>query len=115
MLSQPWPEVDESLQQEGQRDRVEFVLLVSQTLSLSLSLSLSTSKYRNLLPPSLKVNGRKSAILSLPSDLVETMATEELRREVVRGAVGEGVIEGEAEVGRVVVVPHRHLANIVTK
>ena len=40
--------------------------------------------------------------------------TDRLHSEVVRGAVGEGVIGGEGEVKRVVVVPHRHLANIVT-
>lgn len=60
------------------------------------------------------MNGRKRAILSLPSHLLDS-EEEELSREVVRGAVREGVIGGEGEVGRVVVVPHRHIANIVTR
>ena len=60
----------------------------------------------------LQVNGRKRAILSLPSHLVDS---EDLSREVVRGAVEEGVIGEEGEVGRVIVVPHRHIANIVTR
>ena len=60
------------------------------------------------------MNGRKRATLSVPTDLVAAEDTDRLHSEVVRGAVGEGVIGGEGEVKRVVVVPHRHLANIVT-
>jgi leucyl-tRNA synthetase len=84
VLSQPWPQCDESLQNRP-TDTVEFVL---------------------------QVNGRKRAVLSLPSHLVDS---EDLSREVVRGAVGEGVIGEEGEVERVIVVPHRHIANIVTR
>ena len=62
-----------------------------------------------------QVNGKKRAVLSLPSHLVGDSTEELLHREVVRGAVGEGVIGGEGEVGRVIVVPHRNIANIVTR
>ena len=61
------------------------------------------------------MNGRKRATLSLPSNLVETPDTDTLQREVVRCALSEGVISEDCKVGRVIVVPHRHIANIVTR
>ena len=63
------------------------------------------------------MNGRRRGVLSLPAHLVTGDHTDddELQGEVVKGAVREGVIGGEGEVGRVVVVPHRHIANIVTR
>ena len=62
-----------------------------------------------------QVNGRKRAVLSVPADLVAEGASERLCSEVVRCALVKRVIGGEGEVGRVVVVPHRHIANIVTR
>lgn len=61
------------------------------------------------------MNGRKKRILSLPANLLALEDTTELHREIIRCAVSEGVIQAEGEVGRVVIVPHRHIANIVTR
>ena len=62
------------------------------------------------------MNGRKKAILSLPTSLVEAGAdSDELRGEVVRGALREGVIREEGKVKKVIIVPHRHIANIVIR
>ncbi|CAI8015552.1 Leucine--tRNA ligase [Geodia barretti] len=68
VLSQPWPQCDESLPNRP-TDTVEFVL---------------------------QVNGRKRAVLSLPSHLVDS---EDLSREVVRGAVGGGSDRGRGRGG----------------
>lgn len=62
----------------------------------------------------LQVNGRKRTILSLPASLVEADDGDELRGELVRCALREGVIREEGKVKRVVIVPHRQIANIVT-
>ena len=57
------------------------------------------------------MNGRKKAVLSL----LDGLEDDQLRGEVVRGAVTEGVIRDAGDVERVVLVPRRHIANIVTR
>ena len=63
-----------------------------------------------------QVNGRKKAVLSLPVEVVQGDGDgEQLQSELVRSAVVKGVLGEEEEVCRVILVPERLTANIVTR
>ena len=68
----------------------------------------------DILGNNFQVNGRKRAVVSVPVEVVEGDG-EQLQSEVVRGAVVRGVLGEEEEVCRVIVVPERLIANIVTR
>lgn len=51
----------------------------------------------------------------MAADMVADEDSNQLHSEVVRGALVKRVIGGEEEVKRVIVVPHRNIANIVTR
>lgn len=51
----------------------------------------------------------------MPVDVVAGEDSSQLHSEVVRGALEKGVIREGEEVKRVIIVSHRHIANLVTR